>query len=205
MKRVTIMAAAIFAVGATGLVSTDEGGRRFREFLNGLKEAPAIVSTTATGTFEANISRDGTEIEYTLTFKDLEGDVRQAHIHIGHPQNSGGIVLWLCDSDPPTASPNADTPRCDVDNPANQRSGRVTGVLTEEDVRDLPANGIAGAAIAPAPSTSPGELEEVLALIRAGKTYVNVHTVKFGAGEIRSQLANREGGDDRSGSGHGGH
>ena len=204
MKRITILAAAVFAVGATALVSTDEGGRRFREFLNGLKEAPNIVSTVAKGTFTAEISRDGTEINYTLTFDDLEGDVRQAHIHIGHPQNSGGIVLWLCDSDA-NNSPNADTPRCDGGDPNKQRSNTVEGTLTEEDVRDLPLNGIAGAAIAPAPSTTPGELEEVIALIRAGATYVNVHSAKFGGGEIRSQLNNREGGDDRRGSGHGGH
>jgi hypothetical protein len=37
--------------------------------------------------------------------------------------------------------------------------------------------------------------EEVLSLIRAGRTYVNVHSVKFPGGEIRSQLDN---GDDDS-------
>ena len=200
MKRVTILATAVFAVGATAFVLGDEGGRRFSEFLSGLKEAPNVVSTTGHGTFTAEINRDGTEIHYVLTFDDLEGDVRQAHIHIGHPQNSGGIVLWLCDSDQ-NPSPNADTPECNSgsDAPEDQRSGRVEGTLTEEDVRDLPLNGIAGA-----PLTSPGELAEVIALIRAGRTYANLHTQKFGGGEIRSQLENR-GEGDRGGSGHGGH
>ena len=54
------------------------------------------MSTTGSATFRAEISKDGDEIEYTLSFKNLEGDIRQAHIHIGPEQNSGPIVLWLC-------------------------------------------------------------------------------------------------------------
>jgi hypothetical protein len=34
----------------------------------------------------------------------------------------------------------------------------------------------------------PGALRELIAAIRAGKTYVNVHTTKWTAGEIRSQI-----------------
>jgi hypothetical protein len=36
-------------------------------------------------------------------------------------------------------------------------------------------------------------------LIRAGRTYVNVHSAKFTGGEVRSQIDNRDAGD------HGGH
>ena len=192
MKRMTILAAAVFAVGATAFVSTDDGGRRFREFLNGFKEATVVVSTTGNGTFEAEISKDGDKIEYTLTFQDLEGDVRQAHIHIGHPQNQGGIVLWLCDS-ATNPSPTANTPECTENDPLNTRAGTVSGELTAADVQVQAGNGIAA-----------GEFEEVIGLIRAGRTYVNVHSSKFQPGEIRSQLDNRDDGD-RSGSGHGGH
>jgi hypothetical protein len=121
--------------------------------------------------------------------------VRQAHIHIGHPQNSGGIVLWLCDSDA-NPSPRTTTPACNQDDPSNLRAGTVSGTLTEADVQSVAANGVAG----PTAST-PGEFAEVVALVRAGKTYVNVHTVKFPPGEIRSQLENHEhqgqGGDHR--------
>ena len=99
MKRLTPwVVAVVFVLAATGVAFSDEGGRKIREFLNGFKEAPAIVSTTGTGTFSAEISKDGDEIHYKLSFRDLQSDVRQAHIHIGHPQNSGNIVLWLCDS-----------------------------------------------------------------------------------------------------------
>ena len=190
MKKMTLIAAAVLAITATGYAFTDEGGRRFSEFLNGFNEAAAVVSTTGNGTFKATISRDGTEINYVLTFQELEGDVTQAHIHIGLPQNSGGVVLWLCDSTT-NQSPVATTPLCIQDNPLDARSGKVTGTLTAADVQNLPANGIVGAT-----ATTPGEWEEVVALIKAGKTYVNVHSTKFAPGEIRSQLDNRGGDHD---------
>jgi hypothetical protein len=190
MKRITIGAVAVFTVAGAGLAFSDEGIRRFSEFLNGIKEAAAVVSTTGTGTFEATISDDETEINYLLTFKDLEGDVRMAHIHIGHPQNSGGIVLWLCDSET-NPSPSAMTPACTDADPNNPRAGQVTGTLTEADVQSLAVNGIAGPT-----AMSPGEFAEVIALIRAGRTYVNVHSAKFPPGEVRSQIDQRDSAQD---------
>ncbi len=183
MKRLTILTALIVTVGGTGYAFTDGGSLRFREFLTGLKEAPAIVSTTGTGTFRAEINRDGTAIDYVLTFKNLQSPATQAHIHIGHPQNAGNIVLWLCDSAAAPASPIASTPLCGQSDPLDVRSGTVTGTLTEADVIALTANGIAG----------PADFAEVVALIRAGLTYVNVHTTGIPPGEIRSQIDN---GDD---------
>ena len=189
MKRVTLLAVAIVAAAATAFAFGDEGSRRFSEFLTGLKEAANVVSTTGTGTFRATISQDESEINYELTFKDLEGDVRQSHIHIGLPQNSGGIVLWLCDSET-NPSPSATTPACTEADPLNTHAGHVTGTLTAADVQAQAPNGIAA-----------GEFAEVVALIRAGKTYVNVHSSKFVPGEIRSQLDNR-GGNEGHGDDH---
>jgi hypothetical protein len=189
MKRITSVVAVIVALTATGLAFNGDGGRRFREVLSGFKEAAAPISTTGNGTFEATISKDETEINYVLTFENLEGDVRQAHIHIGYPQNSGGIVLWLCDS-VANPSPSATTPDCTDNNPNDLRSGRVTGTLTAADVQVQTANGIAG----------PAEWAELLGLVRAGRTYANVHSTKFPSGEIRSQLDN--GDDDNDDHGH---
>ena len=195
MRRRRLQLAAVVAVlGLLGIVTAavaGGGGRDVREHLTGYAEVPA-VSTLGSGEFRAEV-RD-LEISYKLSYRDLEGDVTQAHIHIGLPQNSGGVVLWLCDS---TANPSpvATTPMCNVDNPSDLRSGRVSGTLTAADVQTVAANGIVGAT-----ATTPGEFEEVVALIRAGKTYANVHTTKFAPGEIRSQLDNR--GNDHNG--HGG-
>jgi hypothetical protein len=187
MKRIIIVVAVLFAVTATGLAFSGDGDRRFRESLSGYKEAPAPISTSGTGTFEAAISKDETEINYVLTFDALEGDVRQAHIHIGYPQNSGGIVLWLCDSATNPSPTPLTTPHCMDSDP---RAGRVTGTLTAADVRTQTANGIDG----------PTEWSELLGLIRAGRTYANVHSAKFPGGEIRSQLDN--GDDDNDDHGH---
>lgn len=191
MKRTTLVAVAVLAIGSTVLVAGDQGGQRFREFLNGFKEAAAPVSTTGNGTFRATINKDETEITYELTFNDLEGDVRQAHIHIGYPQNSGGIVLWLCDS-MQNPSPSASTPECTVSDPGDLRNGHVTGTLTAADVLAQTANGIAG----------PADWSEVVALIQAGRTYANVHSVKFASGEIRSQLDNGDDDQDDHGNHH---
>jgi len=188
MKRFMTIAVALVATAGSGLAFSDDGSH-FKESLNGLKEAANVVSTTGSGTFEMTINKEETEIAYELTFQDLEDDVRQAHIHVGLPQNTGGIVLWLCGSD---ALPGpAGTPRCNVSNPSDNRNGSVSGVLTAANVQNLPLNGIA----APT-ATTPGEFAEVIALIRAGKTYANVHTVKFAAGEIRSQIDRHDGNDD---------
>jgi hypothetical protein len=191
MKRLAILTALIVTVGGTGYVFTDGGSRRFSEFLTGLKEAPAIVSTTGTGTFRAVINRDETAIDYVLTFRNLQTPATQAHIHIGHPQNAGNVVLWLCDSATTPASPIASTPLCNQSDPMTPTTGTVSGTLTEADVIALTANGIAG----------PADFGEVVALIRAGLTYVNVHTVGIPPGEIRSQIDN---GDDNRRD-HGGH
>jgi hypothetical protein len=184
MKRSTLWTAAVFVLAASAVAFSDQGQRKFKEFLNGFNEATVVVSTTATGTFTAEISKDGSEIAYELTFRDLEGDVRQAHIHIGHPQNQGGIVLWLCDSETNPA-PSPMTPACTDNDPSDPLAGKVNGTLTAADVQVNTGNGIAA-----------GEFEEVVALIRAGRTYVNVHSAKFGPGEIRSQIDGRGRGRD---------
>ena len=187
--RITIVTAILVAAGA-GVGLADDGGRRIKESLNGLKEAAAVVSTTGTGTFRATINHDGDEIEYKLTFRDLEGDITQAHIHIGHPQNSGGIVLWLCQTAASAAPPQAGSnpPPCFDPLGGDPRNNTVEGTLTAADVRAQTANGIAAS-----------EFAEVVRLIRAGRTYANVHTAKFPPGEIRSQIA---GEDDDHDHGH---
>lgn len=188
MKKITIAAAAGLVVASASVAFTDDGPRRIREFLTGFEEAPTVVATTGNGTFRAEISHDEQEIRYRLTFNDLEGDVSQAHIHIGPDQVAGPVVLWLCQA---TArdTVNPTTPECTESNPLDTRNGSVDGVLTAAQIRPQPANGV-----------EPGDFADVVRLIRAGKTYVNVHSSKYGPGEIRSQISR---GDERGG--HSGH
>jgi hypothetical protein len=177
MRKITIIVTAgVLLCGAT-VAFTQPGLRMIRETLTGLQEVP-VVSTTGSGTFRARISRDEKEISYTLRFEDLEGDVRQSHIHIAPEQNTGNIVLWLCETET-NPSPAETTPLCfNPADPMSARSNTVSGVLTAADIAASAApNGI-----------DAGEFGEVIALIRARKTYVNVHSAKFPPGEIRSQI-----------------
>jgi hypothetical protein len=61
--------------------------------------------------------------------------------------------------------------------PACPASGTVTGTLVAADVVGPTGQGIAA-----------GEFAELVSAIRAGATYVNVHTSTFPGGEIRAQL-----------------
>lgn len=177
MKRATIALCciALLAVSAVALVQN----KRIREFLTGFSEVPA-VSTEAEGEFHARISDDGSQIDYELSYSDLEGSVLQAHIHLGQKDVNGGISVWLCGNPGPGISPPAGTPPCPP-SPAT-----VTGTLTAANVVGPAGQGIAA-----------GEFAELIRAIRAGKTYANVHTTKFPGGEIRSQIEGN--------SGHGGH
>jgi hypothetical protein len=135
------------------------------------------ISSKATGTFKAVIDDNAQEIHYELNYKDLESDVRQAHIHFGQRHTVGGIVVWLCQTGTnpaPTPAGALPVPTCVQD---TSLSGAVTGTINAQNVLTVTGQGIAA-----------GEFEELARAIRAGATYVNVHTAVNGPGEIRGQL-----------------
>ena len=138
--------------------------------LKGYQETPA-VSTAASGKFKAKINDHGASIDYELRFSGLEGDITQAHIHFGQKGVAGGISIWLCGT--PALPGPAGTPAC-----GGPRESTVTGTLTAAGVVGPNAQGIA-----------PGEFAELVAAIKAGVAYANVHSAKFLAGEIRGQLS----------------
>lgn len=144
--------------------------------LKGYQEVPA-VSSAAKGKFSARIHEKGAapSIDYELTYSGLEGDVRQAHIHFGQRSVNGGISVWLCGTNLSTpAFPGpAGTPTC-----PGPREGTVSGTLQASSVIGPAGQGI-----------DPGEFAELLAAIKAGVAYANVHTSKFPGGEIRGQLS----------------
>jgi hypothetical protein len=139
--------------------------------MTGVKEVP-VVSSAGRGVFTATINDDETEIAYRLEFAGLNSPITQSHIHIGPPNNSGAIDLFLC-----TNLGNAPAGQTIQACPTNATEGVIEGVLTAANVIPLPAQGIAA-----------NELDEVIALMRAGVTYVNIHTVASAPGEIRSQI-----------------
>ena len=145
-------------------VNADEESHRLRATLKGFNETPAN-STPASGSFRAAVNGDS--ITFELTYSGLVADSLFAHIHLGQKNVAGGVMIFFCDNSNPPHSPRT----CPT------RGGTVTGTVTAADVIGPNGQGIA-----------PGEFSKVLEAIRSGVTYVNVHSTKFPAGEIRGQV-----------------
>ena len=116
----------------------------------------------------APASSPGDKITYSLSYSALEGTVTQAHIHLGSPAQVGGISVFFCSN---LGNGPAGTQACP---PA---PATVTGTVRPADVIGPAGQGI-----------DPSQFAELVAAIRAGATYVNVHSTKYPVGEIRAQL-----------------
>jgi hypothetical protein len=178
MKRIGVALCALIFIASSTIAFTD-GVRRMREFLTGFEEVPAL-STPGNGEFKARISNDETQIQYELSYADLESAVTQAHIHIGNVSVNGGISVFLCTN---LGNGLATTQPC----PAAPAT--ITGTITAADV----SPDITATAGARAQGLGTGEMDELIRAIRAGATYVNVHTTGRGGGEIRSQIEGNSG------------
>jgi hypothetical protein len=171
--------ALVGALALTALVSygaADNGkGNLKSKRMSSYLEVPSI-STTARGTIEARI-RNSNTIDYKLTYSGLSSAAAQAHIHFAQPGVNGNIVAFLCGG--------GGKPAC----PAT--SGTVSGTIVAADV----GAGAAGQGIAA------GEIGELIAAMRAGFTYANVHTATYGGGELRGQIAAGHGNGNGNGNG----
>lgn len=178
MRRLVVSIAVIALVSVTAVALTS-GFSRIREFLAGYEEVPS-VSTTAEGEFEARISRDGSRIDWELSYEDLEGTVQQAHIHFGQKGVNGGISVFLCTNlgNGPVGIQACPPP------PAT-----ISGTIMAADVSpNIPAT-----AAARTQGINTGEIKELIKAINAGATYVNVHSTLWPGGEIRSQIEGNRG------------
>jgi len=181
--RLVLAAAAAGALAiAVVAVATAGGGHGIREKLTGYQEVPA-QSTPGTGTFQASIDRSAREIHYRLSYGHLESPATQSHIHFENRTNAGPIVVFLCTN---LGNGPAGTQAC----PPN--GGTITGTIKPADVG-------AGAA---AQGLAAGEFDELVRAIRAGATYVNVHTTGRPSGEIRAQLVDDRGDHGDHGDSH---
>jgi hypothetical protein len=178
-RRIQLAAVvAVVAIASAATVAVAGGGKQIREKLTGDEEVP-VVLTGAEGTFKATISGD--QVDYELSYEDLEGTITQAHIHVGQRLVNGGIAVWLCGTS--TNPGPAGTPVCPPS------PGTVTDSFTAADVIGPAGQGIA-----------PGEIDELVDAIRDGFTYANVHSSLAPGGEIRGQLNDDRGngrGNDR--------
>jgi len=166
--------AAVVAVGVlalAGMAAALGGGpSHFRTTLDGFHEQPLAISTNGNGMFTARVDNAGDAIDYTLTFGDLTSTVTQAHIHVGAANQVGGVAAFLCTN---LGNGPAGTQSC----PTGPGPVTITGTIHAADVIALPAQNLHA-----------GDLTALIAAMRAGATYVNVHSMNFPVGEIRGPL-----------------
>jgi hypothetical protein len=161
--------------------------RVFRATLVGFNEVPS-VSSVAQGQFYATVNQAGTAFTYWLSYSGLEFVASQSHIHVGQHHTNGGISVWLCQGTVAApASVVAQVPKC----PADATTTPITGTIDASDVIGPAGQGV-----------SPSEFAELLAAMRAGAAYANVHSgvagnptatppvpnIGFPGGEIRGQI-----------------
>jgi hypothetical protein len=183
--------------GASAVADDDHNHNRqkrvFRAKLVGLSEVPS-VSTQARGDFYAVVNAQGTAFTYWLSYSGLEFDASQSHIHFGQHHTNGGISVWLCQGTVPApASVAAQTPTC----APRSTTAPITATIDASDVIGPGGQGI-----------SANEFAALLAALRGGAAYANVHsgvagtpgnpnamppvpptpTVGFPGGEIRGQI-----------------
>jgi hypothetical protein len=175
MRAISFVAVAVIALGGSAVHAQDasqtfaHGNRTIRVSadLAPSHEVPA-VSSPAEGKFTAEIDTTADEITYELTFSGLQANVTQSHIHFAQPNVNGGIVVWLCGT--ATNPGPAGTQTC-------PQTGTITGTIHGTDIQTVAPQGIAT-----------GEFDELVAAIRRGLAYANVHTAQSTGGEIRGQI-----------------
>jgi hypothetical protein len=158
--------------GASAGRERGDSARNAKARLGGFQEVPAI-STTGSGRLDLRIDDEAETIEYELSYEDLEGIaplvtdgvVTASHIHVGAPGTTGGVSAFLCGGGGKPACPP---------------SGPVTGVITSADIVGPAAQGINAG--------EPTAFAELIRALRAGYTYVNVHTTRWPSGEIRGRI-----------------
>jgi hypothetical protein len=174
------------AVAVTAVSAQGHGHSRVSAELEGENEVPVVLSPAAEGRFTATIDDKAEMIQYELRFTGLEAPVTQSHIHIAQPDVNGAIVIWLCQTAAAPDPVNTATQQCPVN------GGTISGTIVPSDVRTVAVQGLA------ATISAAEKFDRVVAAIRAGNAYANVHTVQSPGGEIRGQLVVK-GGDHGNG------
>lgn len=159
--------AAVLVLAAAAIPAFAQGKRSFSAHLDGYQQAPSFYSN-GTGEFRLQINAGEDSADYELSWSNLDGNVvENAHIHIGRPGTNGGTIAFLCSN---RVFPNV--PPC-----PEGSTGSVTGALDASRVVGPIGQGIGA-----------GEFDKLVDALRAGATYVNIHTDRFTPGEIRGDI-----------------
>ena len=174
MKRqwsvVSVLVSTAVGLGLVASAGADNRGKReevVRARLIGYSEVPS-QSVPGRGSFRAVIDEDSGTITYTLSYTDVA--ITQSHLHFGQHHTNGGITVFLC-TNLGNAPAGVTVQAC----PA--APAEITGVIMAAQVLAVPAQGVAA-----------GDFAELLASIRNGVVYANIHTPTVPSGEIRGQV-----------------
>lgn len=163
MKRLTLSTILAVLVLLATVGAAVAAVQNYRAHLSGRFEIPAVVDTQAEGQAIFQLSKDGNTLQYKLNVANIE-NVTQAHIHLNPTSGTGNgpILVWLYPSAPPL----------------QLIPGRTDGQLAEGEITAANLRGpLAGKTLA-----------DLIALIEADNTYVNVHTTAFPGGEIHGPV-----------------
>ena len=161
MRRRSVLTGVALVLGALLVVSLASRSRRQEELQRPRRSSATRRTPTSRrsrpGSFKASVDEGAQTVTYELSYSGLEGTVQQAHIHFGKPAVNGGVSLFLCSN---LGNGPAGTPMC-------PQSGTVS--------RTVPAADIVG----PIPQgIEAGNLSELVAAMRAGNAYANVHSLE---------------------------
>ncbi len=169
MKKKLLIVLLLFALLTLGVSTVAARGfsQNFRTRLTGQAEVPPVASQ-AEGQALFQLSHDGETLRYRLLVRNIV-DVTQAHIHCGPLGENGPVVVFLYpDAPPPQLIPGP-------------FSGLLaSGTRTDANIVPQPDSPVCPGGVA--------NLDDLLAQMRSGNTYVNVHTLANPAGEIRGQI-----------------
>ena len=154
------------AACATASSSQSEGSKataaseKFQAKLDARNEVPApTLDGGASPSGMADFNVSGTTVAYKQNVSGLSGAPTAAHIHLGAPGAAGPVIVPLTIA----AGPSTGT-------------GSGEGTFDASAVKGKKADG------------SAMTLDDVLAAMRSGGTYVNVHTANNKPGEARGQI-----------------
>ncbi len=149
----------IVTIAALGIAGcSSDPQEKYVAELRGSNEVPANTST-AIGRVVLLVSRDASYAEYSVEANGLSGGIQGGHFHRGAPGAIGGVILSF------------------FFNSGGVATNSVTPGTTDLEINKAIARTITKA-----------QLDVILADLRAGNLYANVHTPNFPGGEIRGQM-----------------
>jgi hypothetical protein len=162
LRRIPLAIAAIALVllpGATS-VTASAPATHFVAHLTGAQEVPPVAGSAGTGTLDIRLVSGDTKLRFRLTSNGVS-QIVQSHIHIGAKGTNGPVTVFFFAPPPaPWGSVTGD-------------NFGVSGVRTAADVHG---------------GTPAFTFTALVAALRSGNAYVNIHSPTHPGGEIRGQI-----------------